>query len=152
MAESFAEYVKYHRSALGLTQGELAEKSKISQSYVSGLERGINKEPDRDIVISLAGALGRPKKEALAVVGYSESSSPRESEIEYLVNFDDLTPEGMNDFDELPREVRDRARAAATEAAKNTFRTVADALRHVRRVSPGTVRGAGPVRTDDEEE
>ena len=72
-------------------------------------------------------------------------------EIEYIVNLEDLTPEGKNDFD-LTKEERAQARRVATQTANETYRTVADALRAVRRKSPGTVPGAGPVRRDDEGE
>lgn len=50
-------YLRQRRKELNITQDELAQKAGISQGYVSGLERGINKEPEPDIIGRLAIAL-----------------------------------------------------------------------------------------------
>ena len=41
-----------------LTQPELAERSGVSQTTISALERGVNKKPTWDSVIRLSKALG----------------------------------------------------------------------------------------------
>lgn len=55
-------------------------------------------------------------------------------------------PEGYNDLDD---PIVQAAAAGAEEAYKTTFKSIADALRHARRVSPGTVMGPAP---DDDED
>lgn len=65
--ETFAEYVKRHRTDADMKQDALAKKAGISQSYVSGIERGINLEVDPDYVRAIATALGRSPGEAMRV-------------------------------------------------------------------------------------
>ena len=146
--ETIGDYVKRHRLRLGLKQEALAGKARISQSYVSGIERGVNVEIDAEIISALADALSVPRGEiqkvARQTLGFTENPP---GEIEYIVNLDDLTPEGYEDYDGTPQE-KAVARKAATEAARNTYMTVREALREVRRISPGTVPGAGPVEPD----
>jgi transcriptional regulator with XRE-family HTH domain len=74
--DSFQDYIKYHRRRLDLTQKELADKADIGQSYVSGLERGINKEPTPDILMRIAGAVGRPVEEVFAAAGKVYKGNP----------------------------------------------------------------------------
>jgi len=69
--ESFASYVRRHRIGLDIKQDALAEMVGISQSYVSGIERGINTDISRDIVKRIAAALRRPETEALLKAGYA---------------------------------------------------------------------------------
>lgn len=71
-AEPFGQFVRRHRKSLGLTQDELAEKAGISQSYVSGLERGINLEPDREVVLSLARVFNVSSRLALRRANITE--------------------------------------------------------------------------------
>jgi transcriptional regulator with XRE-family HTH domain len=48
------------RKARGLSQQDLAKKSRISQPYLSQLEAGTYKNPSIDILQRLARALGVP--------------------------------------------------------------------------------------------
>jgi DNA-binding XRE family transcriptional regulator len=41
----FAELLRQHRLALGLTQGELAERAGLSERAISDLERGLKRAP-----------------------------------------------------------------------------------------------------------
>ncbi|WEG11511.1 helix-turn-helix domain-containing protein [Pullulanibacillus sp. KACC 23026] len=45
------------RTAKGLTLSELAERAKISKSYLSNIERGINKNPSINILEKTAAVL-----------------------------------------------------------------------------------------------
>lgn len=59
------------------------------------------------------------------------------------------TPEGYNDLDDPIVQAADAgAREAAQQAYRTTFKSIADALRHARRIAPGTVMGPAP---DDDE-
>ena len=103
---------------------------------------------DAHIVLALADALGVQRTEAQKIarqgMGYIETPN---SQIEYIVNLEDLTPEGNSDYDAAP-QAHQAAQRAATAAAKSTYKSVMEALRGVRRDSPGTVPGAGPVDLD----
>lgn len=58
-------------------------------------------------------------------------------------------PEGYQDLDDpIVQAAEAGAREAAEKAYQTTFKSIAEALRHARRISPGTV--VGPVREDDE--
>jgi predicted ATPase/transcriptional regulator with XRE-family HTH domain len=54
---AFAELLKRHRRAVGLTQEELAEHAGLSARAISNLERGLRHRPRRDTVELLADAL-----------------------------------------------------------------------------------------------
>jgi predicted ATPase/DNA-binding XRE family transcriptional regulator len=54
----FADLLRRHRAARGLSQEALAEAAGISARAISDLERGINLRPHRDTVELLAAALG----------------------------------------------------------------------------------------------
>lgn len=53
----FAENLKKHRKAAGLSQEELAHNADIERSYVSMLERRLN-SPTIDMLAKLAHAIG----------------------------------------------------------------------------------------------
>src|SRR4051794_13280914 len=55
---SFADLLRQHRLAAGLTQEELAERAGTSARGVSDLERGARSHPHRETVRLLADALG----------------------------------------------------------------------------------------------
>lgn len=58
--------IKNYRRALGLTQVELGEKSKLSQGYISTLEKGVF-EPTASTIVRLAAAFGITTDELLGV-------------------------------------------------------------------------------------
>ncbi|MGA7670750.1 MAG: tetratricopeptide repeat protein [Nitrolancea sp.] len=57
---SFARLLRYYRLAAGLTQEELAERSRLSARAISDLERGLKAMPHRQTVELLAEALELP--------------------------------------------------------------------------------------------
>src|SRR5437660_7627892 len=64
---SFAERLKQHRTAAGLTQEQLAERAGLSVRGISDLERGINRRPQLNTLAQLINALqvGTAEKAAL---------------------------------------------------------------------------------------
>jgi transcriptional regulator with XRE-family HTH domain len=54
---TFAELLRYHRMAAGLTQEELAERAHLSVDAISTLERGTRRTPRKENVALLADAL-----------------------------------------------------------------------------------------------
>src|SRR3954462_1293975 len=54
----FADLLRQHRLAAGLTQEELAERAGTSARGISDLERGARSHPHRETVRLLADALG----------------------------------------------------------------------------------------------
>jgi transcriptional regulator with XRE-family HTH domain len=67
-APSFAELLRRHRLALGLTQEELAERAGLSGRGISDLERGLKHAPRASTVRLLARGLGLPDAEAAALL------------------------------------------------------------------------------------
>jgi transcriptional regulator with XRE-family HTH domain len=57
--------VRAQREAKGMTQLQLATKSKVPQGYISELEAGKKKNPGLDVLKRLARALGVPVTELL---------------------------------------------------------------------------------------
>ena len=57
-APTFAELLRGHRRAAGLTQEALAERAGLSPEGVGALERGVRRAPHRETVARLAAALG----------------------------------------------------------------------------------------------
>jgi transcriptional regulator with XRE-family HTH domain len=53
------------RETQGMTQEELARKAKVTQGYVSHLEKGLKKNPSLPTLKRLARALGVPVTELL---------------------------------------------------------------------------------------
>jgi predicted ATPase/DNA-binding XRE family transcriptional regulator len=64
--ERFADHLRRHRQAAGLTQEELAERSGLSVRGISDLERGVKQRPHPETVRLLATALGLPPDAAEA--------------------------------------------------------------------------------------
>lgn len=57
-SQPFAELLRRHRHAAGLTQEELAERACLSVRAVSDLERGVRRAPRRETIQLLADGLG----------------------------------------------------------------------------------------------
>jgi predicted ATPase/transcriptional regulator with XRE-family HTH domain len=55
---SFAELLRKHRAAAGLSQEELADRALLSVKTISALEQGIRQKPYRHTIANLADALG----------------------------------------------------------------------------------------------
>ena len=61
----FGDLLRQHRSAVGLTQEDLAERSGLSVDTISLLERGEHRRPHRYTLQSLADALGLSQPERI---------------------------------------------------------------------------------------
>jgi predicted ATPase/DNA-binding XRE family transcriptional regulator len=64
---AFAELLRRHRLAAGLTQEALAERAGLSARAISDLERGVKHAPRRDTLRMLAEALALPPREWAAL-------------------------------------------------------------------------------------
>ncbi|HEY7342969.1 MAG TPA: ABC transporter substrate-binding protein [Ktedonobacterales bacterium] len=67
-ALTFADLLRSHRAAAGLTQEELAERARLSVDAVSTLERGTRRTPRKDTVALLAEALDLAPEDRTAFV------------------------------------------------------------------------------------
>lgn len=56
-AQLFGERLKTYRLKAGLTQGQLAEKTRTTGSYISSIERG-RANPTLDLIVKLAEEVG----------------------------------------------------------------------------------------------
>src|SRR5262245_3308407 len=65
---SFAELLREHRLARGLTQAELAERAGLSWRGISDLERGLKQSPRASTVRLLVQGLGLTEPETAALV------------------------------------------------------------------------------------
>jgi ABC-type transport system substrate-binding protein/transcriptional regulator with XRE-family HTH domain len=65
---TFAELLRYHRTAAGLTQEELAAQADLSVDAISTLERGTRRTPRKDTVALLADALDLSPEDRAAFV------------------------------------------------------------------------------------
>jgi predicted ATPase/DNA-binding XRE family transcriptional regulator len=75
----FAELLRQHRLAAGLSQEELAEQAGISARGISDLERGARSHPHRETVQRLADALGLGAAQRSAFVRAAPRSTGRAS-------------------------------------------------------------------------
>ena len=55
--ETFGQQIVEHRKALGISQEELAFRSDLDRTYISGLERGV-RNPSLTAVVKVAHGLG----------------------------------------------------------------------------------------------
>ncbi|WP_454887238.1 helix-turn-helix domain-containing protein [Sphingomonas oryzagri] len=67
-AKLFGARIRARREQLGWTQGELFEKTGITNSYISHVERGLG-NPSLDIMVNLCDVLGVRIADILADVG-----------------------------------------------------------------------------------
>lgn len=80
VVENFGQWLRRHRTDLGLTLREVAERTGLSFSYISALERqqphsitGKDITPTREKVVLLARAVQGNQDEALTAAGYAPS-------------------------------------------------------------------------------
>ncbi|MGH2618282.1 MAG: helix-turn-helix domain-containing protein, partial [Thermomicrobiales bacterium] len=64
----FADLLRQHRLAAGLTQEELAERAGLSARGISDLERGVRTFPRAETVRLLADGLGLTGEERAALI------------------------------------------------------------------------------------
>jgi non-specific serine/threonine protein kinase len=77
--ESFAELLRQHRLALGLTQDQLAERAGLSGRGISDLERGVKQAPRATTVQSLVRGLSLGEVESAALLHAAQPRHERAS-------------------------------------------------------------------------
>lgn len=82
------------RKSRGLTLSQLAEQAKISKSYLSNIERSLNKNPSIDVIRRISKVLDVDVK-VLLKTDLIEGVHPLE-EIEWLDLIHDLKETGIN--------------------------------------------------------
>jgi transcriptional regulator with XRE-family HTH domain len=73
--ESFGSYMRRLRKSKGLTLKQVESQAKVSNAYISQIERGLRNPPHPDILKRLAKAYDVPHRELLVVAGYLEEDS-----------------------------------------------------------------------------
>jgi transcriptional regulator with XRE-family HTH domain len=73
--ESFGSYMRRLRKSRGLTLKQVETQAKVSNAYISQIERGLRKPPHPDILKRLAKAYDVQHRELLVVAGYLEEDS-----------------------------------------------------------------------------
>src|SRR5215469_2234130 len=71
---TFADLLRHHRLAAGLTQAELGTRAQLSLDAISTLERGARRRPRKDTVALLTAALGLSDEERAAFVAAAQAS------------------------------------------------------------------------------
>lgn len=85
--KSLGALIRAHRSAAGLSLRDLADRTSISNAYLSQIERGLH-EPSLTVLRAVAGALGVPLASLLeraGVLGGGDESSGRPSTEEAIM-------------------------------------------------------------------
>jgi transcriptional regulator with XRE-family HTH domain len=73
--ENFGTYVRRLRKSKGLTLKQVETQAKVSNAYISQIERGLRKPPHPDILRRLAKTYDVPHRDLLVVAGYLEEDS-----------------------------------------------------------------------------
>ena len=145
----FIEALESH----GVSQRELSRRTGVSQAQISKIAGGLTgTEPDtlRRLVAGILGEDADPEEierlywKAWTALGSRDGEMPEVTREPYM---DELRAEGYHDLDDPI--IRALAQKEAGEAYKRTYKSIADAIRDARRLSPGTV--AGPSPRDDED-
>src|SRR5438105_5250966 len=59
----FAQLVTHYRQVRGMSQGQLAQATRLSRTYIYHLEAGMRSNPSPHVVVSIARALELPNEE-----------------------------------------------------------------------------------------
>jgi transcriptional regulator with XRE-family HTH domain len=73
--ENFGNYVRRLRKSKGLTLKQVENQAKVSNAYISQIERGLRNPPHPDILKRLAKAYDVQHRELLVAAGYLEEDS-----------------------------------------------------------------------------
>jgi HTH-type transcriptional regulator, competence development regulator len=73
--ESFGSYMRRLRKSRGLTLKQVETQAKVSNAYISQIERGLRNPPHPDILNRLAKAYDVPHRDLLVAAGYLEEDS-----------------------------------------------------------------------------
>lgn len=83
-AVEFGSYLRSIRKAKKMTIRQLELYSKVSNAYISQLERGDRGLPSPEILRKLAAPLGVDYDDLMVKAGYIEEKSPEEKLVDYL--------------------------------------------------------------------
>src|SRR4051812_18484630 len=112
------EYIRLQRQMADLSLRGMAELTKVSNAYLSQIERGLH-QPSLRVLQSIAGALGIPADELLRHAGLLRVSDDDEpagarSRTEEVIGSDpDLTPEERDALVRIYRSFLDSRRPTA---------------------------------------
>lgn len=73
--ENFGAYMRQLRKSQGLTLKQVETQAKVSNAYISQIERGLRNPPHPDILKRLAKAYDVQHRELLVAAGYLEEDS-----------------------------------------------------------------------------
>jgi len=73
--ENFGNYMRRLRKSKGLTLKQVENQAKVSNAYISQIERGLRNPPHPDILKRLAKAYDVQHRELLVAAGYLEEDS-----------------------------------------------------------------------------
>lgn len=88
-AQRLGEFLRAQRQLAGLSLRQLAELARISNPYLSQVERGLH-EPSLRVLTSLAHALGIPPHHLLAQAGMASDAAATSSGVEAAITADAL--------------------------------------------------------------
>ena len=77
VSSEFGNLLRRYRLAAGLSQEQLAERAKISPNGISALERGYRRNPQRETVALLAGALMLSDDQRKEIEAAARAGAPR---------------------------------------------------------------------------
>jgi len=86
-AQRLGEFLRAQRQLAGLSLRQLAEIARVSNPYLSQVERGLH-EPSLRVLTSLAHALGIPPQRLLAHAGLDEDAQATTSDVESAIAAD----------------------------------------------------------------
>jgi transcriptional regulator with XRE-family HTH domain len=88
-AQRLGEFLRAQRQLAGLSLRQLAELARVSNPYLSQVERGLH-EPSLRVLTSLAQALGIPPHHLLAHAGIEPEGGTTTSGVEAAISADQL--------------------------------------------------------------
>lgn len=85
----FGEYLKAQRDAKGLSQRQLADLAKVSNTEISRIESGERQKPSPNILKAIAPHLGISYGELMTQAGYIEETIEHDKYTEHIFRSED---------------------------------------------------------------
>ena len=117
-AERLGEFLRAQRQLAGLSLRQLAELARVSNPYLSQVERGLH-EPSLRVLTSLAHALGIPPHHLLAQAGVPPEDSDPATDVESAIAADSK----LTDDEKRALLAVYRSYVAGRSGSKRTSRT-----------------------------
>ena len=130
--------IRQLREECGLTQGQLATSSSVSQGYLSQLENGEVKNPSAAVLLRVAQAMHVDPDELFEAAGYPTVRTLRQIYKEYQATIDD---ELLRYLSRLPRD-RQRRLLTLLEGMEKVLTTEATGQRDAAWEEPAAANGA----------